>query len=674
MYLTPQRKHAPDVTTAPIRSCGIAASRGRRAAIVVIAAISLAVTSCSAGHGAAAPSGGHALPGDHAASGSHTPRRPAPPLDASIAAGLLPAPVSRPVVLPDGRDLVIAGGLDSAGQSSAGVFRLDPVSGAMSQLGSLPQATHDAAGAVIGGADVVFGGGTVASTASVQAWQPGSGARLIGRLPAPRSDLAAATVGGTTYLVGGYDGTRWSPSVLATTGGTRFRVAARLRVPVRYPAVAAIGGQIIVAGGLARTGDVRAIQEIDPATGHVTVIGSLPVPLAHAAALVIGGYLYVAGGQTRTASSDRIWAVDPATGKVTPAGILPMGMSDAGAATVGGAGYLVGGTSTSALDSVVVLRPASGSAAQAAAGFPFSGRLLIADRGNDRLLLVNTAKKVLWRYPSPAAPPPPGGFYFPDDAFFIHHGTGIITNEEDNNDITEIGFPSGKVLWQYGHPGKAGAAPGYLHQPDDAYLLKNGDITVADALNCRVLIITPGKRVTGQIGTNGACVHQPPADLGYPNGDTPLPNGNLLISEIDGSWVSEYTRTGHLAWSVHLPIAYPSDPQQIGPDRYLIADYARPGGLYEFTRSGKILWHYAPASGPGMLDHPSLAERLPSGLICVNDDYNDRVVIINPATARIVWQYGRTAHPGTAPGLLNIPDGFDLLAPNNTTPTHPNTG
>jgi hypothetical protein len=75
-----------------------------------------------------------------------------------------------------------------------------------------------------------------------------------------------------------------------------------------------------------------------------------------------------------------------------------------------------------------------------------------------------------------------------------------------------------------------------------------------------------------------------------------------------------------------------------------------------------------------MLDHPSLAERLPGGLICVNDDYRHRVVVIDPATRRIVWQYGSTDRAGTAPGLLNTPDGFDLLIAGGTTPTHPQTG
>ncbi len=304
---------------------------------------------------------------------------------------------------------------------------------------------------------------------------------------------------------------------------------------------------------------------------------------------------------------------------------------------------------------------------------PFPGHLLIADRGNNRLLLVDAAKHILWRYPSATKPPPRGGFYFPDDAFFIHHGTAIITNEEDNDTIVELAYPSGRIIYSYGHPRVAGSTLGYLSQPDDAYLLRNGEITVADAKNCRILFIR-GQQPVAQIGTVGSCVHDPPRGINYPNGDTPLADGNVLVSEINGSYVDEITPDGQVVWSLHLPIAYPSDPQQIGPDLYLIADYSKPGGLYEFTREGQILWSYHPASGPRMLDHPSLAERLPNGLIGVNDDYRHRVVIIDPRTKSIVWQYGRTDVPGTAPGLLNIPDGFDLIEPDGQTPTHPMTG
>lgn len=303
----------------------------------------------------------------------------------------------------------------------------------------------------------------------------------------------------------------------------------------------------------------------------------------------------------------------------------------------------------------------------------FSGRLLIADRGNNRLLLVDAARHVLWRYPSRTAPPPPGGFYFPDDAFFIRGGSGIISNEEENDTIVELGFPSGRLEWSYGRPRVPGAAQGLLDQPDDAYLLRDGTVTVADAKNCRVLFVDRARQILSQLGTTGICAHDPPRALDYPNGDTPLPNGDLLVSEITGSYVDEITRGGRLVWSVHLPLAYPSDPQQTGPDRYLVVDYHRPGGIYEFTRSGRITWSYHPRRGARMLDHPSLAEVLPNRLIAVNDDYRDRVLMIDPRTRRIVWQYGRTDHPGRGRDMLRIPDGFDLLV-GHTTPTHPQTG
>ncbi len=273
-------------------------------------------------------------------------------------------------------------------------------------------------------------------------------------------------------------------------------------------------------------------------------------------------------------------------------------------------------------------------------------------------------------------PPPPGpkGFYFPDDAFFFHHGTGIISNQEENETIVEIGYPNGKLLWSYGHPAQTGSAPGYLHEPDDAYILKNGSVTVADADNCRILTIDASGSVVAQVGTTGVCTHTPGSSLASPNGDTPLPNGNFLISETKGSYISEYTPTGKLVWTTHVAIGYPSDPQVLGPDLYLTANYENPGGFVEFNQAGQILYQYQAANGINRLNQPSLVELVPSGVFMTNDDFRDRMAAIDPVTQALVWDYGVPDQPGTAPGQLAIPDGFDLLNPDGSTPTHPQTG
>ncbi|MGH9101556.1 MAG: hypothetical protein ACRDYD_01000, partial [Acidimicrobiales bacterium] len=54
---------------------------------------------------------------------------------------------------------------------------------------------------------------------------------------------------------------------------------------------------------------------------------------------------------------------------------------------------------------------------------------------------------------------------------------------------------------------------------------------------------------------------------------------------------------------------------------------------------------------------------LPNGDILANDDYNDRVIVVDPRTNKVVWQYGHTATPGAAPGYLHKPDGVDLVPP-----------
>jgi hypothetical protein len=291
---------------------------------------------------------------------------------------------------------------------------------------------------------------------------------------------------------------------------------------------------------------------------------------------------------------------------------------------------------------------------------PNPGYLLIADRGNNRMLLVDGAKHILWRYPTrrPSVP-----FRFDDDTFFGPLFDRIISNQEDQNTIQIITFPGGRVAWRYGHVNAIGASPGYLHTPDDAYLLKNGLRTVADAYNCRVLFISTAHKIVREYGQagNSTCHHNPPGELGPVNGATPLPDGGTLVSEINGSWIDDISGTGKLRWAIQAPVSYPSDAQLLGPGRILLADYTKPGRAIIMTSRGKVLWAYGPSSGPGELDHPSLAMRIAPGLIAINDDRRARVVIVSIRTHKIVWQYGHTDRPGRGPGFLSTPDGMDLL-------------
>ena len=291
---------------------------------------------------------------------------------------------------------------------------------------------------------------------------------------------------------------------------------------------------------------------------------------------------------------------------------------------------------------------------------PLPGALLIADRGNDRMLLVDAHRRILWRFPTARDRARGVHLFFDDDTFVEPGGKAIVTNEEDNQDILSVDIATHRVTRLYGHAGVRGGGPGELNWPDDAYVLPDGTLTVADAYNCRILFIRR-HRIVRQIGTTGVCTHGPPRTLGAVNGDTPLPDGGVLVSEIQGSWIDDFGPTGQLRWEVQAPVAYPSDPQPLSGGRILLADYANPGAVIIMNRHGRVLWRYRPTSGWAALDHPSLAMPLPNGDIAVNDDYKDRVVIIDPARHKIVWQYGHAFMPGTGANELNTPDGMDYV-------------
>jgi len=288
------------------------------------------------------------------------------------------------------------------------------------------------------------------------------------------------------------------------------------------------------------------------------------------------------------------------------------------------------------------------------------GYVLIADRNNDRLLMVSPGKRVVWSFPRPGDVRPGQSFHDPDDAFFTPGYREISVNEEFNETASIIEVHTHRIVWSYGHAGVAGAGLGYLSNPDDAYVLRNGDLMVADIRNCRVMFIDHAKNVVREIGHAGSCTHDPPTGLSSPNGATPLADGGVLVTEI-GGWVDRLSRTGHLVYSLRTPTTYPSDAQLLPNGNILVAGFNTPGRVDELTPTGRIVWTYAPQSGPGALDRPSLAVRWPNGMIAVTDDWHHRVVVIDPRTKRIVWSYGHDGSPGSQPGYLDKPDGLDLL-------------
>ena len=711
----------------------------QRTAAAAAASVAVLAAACTAGGGGGRPV---SSPGTHPP-GANRPGRPAGALSLQItpAPYQLPAGISQEVVLARGPDLLIAGGLATRSAPTAAVRVLNPVTGATSRAGRLAAPTHGAAGVMIGGHALIFGGGQKASTATVQAISAGHAA-VTGQLPSPRLGLAAVAVGGTAYLLGGYDGARYATDVLATSDGRRFTVVARLLVPVRYPAVAALGRQIWVFGGQTRAGITSDIQRItlprtssastspasasqagvSPARGSAAVAGRLPRPMTAGSAFTLGGRLYVAGGQiaaparagqamaspsARLATSDLVLSYRPGQRGAQVAGRLPAPVANAGVATSGGTAFLIGGDNgrrrvpaVTRLQLVTADRPGATPGIRSLGGDPapgdpvldsqswlppphgrghlaphsdpraLPGDVLIADHRNNRLIIVDPQGRIRWQFPRPGDLARGQTFLVPDDAFFSPDGKHIIATQEDDQVISVINVAAHRIVYRYGTSGVPGTGANHLSNPDDALILPGGSILAADIKNCRIVLARPPahhlQRTIGQAG--GYCSHDPPARFGSPNGAFPMTSGRYLVTEINGDWVDAVSLTGHVYWSTNPPgVNYPSDTNEVFPGRYLTADYSSPGQVVEFDAHGHLVWRF------GGLNHPSLALPLPNGDILVNDDYNDRVIVIDPVSHRIVWQYGHTGAPGQGPGYLNDPDGVDLTPPGSMLVSHAGT-
>jgi N-acetylneuraminic acid mutarotase len=262
------------------------------------------------------------------------------------------------VPLGSGR-VVLLGGLNAADTSTAAVSVLD--AHGVKAAANLAEAQHDAQGVLLDGQAYVFGGGQFNSYDHILSFNPDTdNMTQVGSLPTPTSDAAVAVIAGTAYVVGGYNGVQALDTIIAWRPGSHPQLVARLPYGLRYAAVAASGSRLLIVGGSHDEAATTTILSFDPATHNVQHIGDLPSPITHAAAIALGSYVYILGGRGSTSGtqSAAILAIDPATGHSVQVGRLPQPLSDAAAIPLGDRVWLAGGLSANGtVNSVLELTP-----------------------------------------------------------------------------------------------------------------------------------------------------------------------------------------------------------------------------------------------------------------------------------------------------------------------------
>src|SRR5579863_4463085 len=298
-----------------------------------------------------------------------------------------------------------------------------------------------------------------------------------------------------------------------------------------------------------------------------------------------------------------------------------------------------------------------------AGGFNKPGNLLISDQFNNRVIEVDRSKNIVWTFGSgnpKLCNPGPGAIIGLNDAerlsggLTLTVGTGIPAGSASypkgcNDNRVIVVDQQGHIVWQYGQAGVTGSGANELNVPVFAIQLPNRNIMVVDQGNNRVIEIDrSSKEIVWSYGPKSG-----PGALNNPNSAELLPNGHILIGDENNNRVIEITRDGAIVWQYDKGLSAAAFASRLPNGDTLITDSSH-SRVIEVNPNKKIVFEYFTNSdaGSNSAPLPTNAVQLTNGAIMIADQFNNRVLMINP---KIEFQYGAVNVAGNAPGQLNGP-------------------
>jgi hypothetical protein len=219
-------------------------------------------------------------------------------------------------------------------------------------------------------------------------------------------------------------------------------------------------------------------------------------------------------------------------------------------------------------------------------------RVLIVDRGGD----------IIWQYGKGGITGSgPNELNAPVHSLFLtsfphHAGAHVLITDQGNQRIILVNLAH-KIVWQYGTTGVAGNGPNQLSNPNSAEVLKNGHVLIADESNNRVIEITPSLQIIRQFTAMGTVSGAAFASR--------LDNGDTLISDSNNNRIVEVDGNDHVVWQ-YLTNTDPGSNAAPLPTRALrlrngdtlISDQFNQR-VIEVTPNGKIVFQQGALNMPG---------------------------------------------------------------------------
>lgn len=177
-----------------------------------------------------------------------------------------------------------------------------------------------------------------------------------------------------------------------------------------------------------------------------------------------------------------------------------------------------------------------------------------------------------------------------------HPGPHVLIADQGNQRVILVNMNK-QIVWQYGATGVAGDGAGQLNNPNSGEVLSNGHILIADESNNRVIEITPAGSIEKTFTIDGT--------LNGAAFASRLPNGDTLISDANNNRIAEVNRDDHLVWQ-YVTNTQPGSNANPQPTRgirlangdTLISDQFN-NRVIEVTPGGKIVFEQGKLNDPG---------------------------------------------------------------------------
>jgi hypothetical protein len=169
---------------------------------------------------------------------------------------------------------------------------------------------------------------------------------------------------------------------------------------------------------------------------------------------------------------------------------------------------------------------------------------------DNRVILVEPHGHIVWQYGQfGQTGSGPNLLNTPVQCTFLPNFHVLIT-DQGNNRIIEVTFAK-KIVWQY--PGSNSNAADQLNSPNSAELLENGHILIADENNSRAIEVTRGDRIVRTFTAGGT--------LGPVAFASRLENGHTLLTDAGNSRAVEVDVNDNVVWQYVTdtdPLSVPS--------------------------------------------------------------------------------------------------------------------